>query len=79
MNDFTYEIIKLTGTCQKVIHLTLPLEYPKQRRPDITKVKEILYWNPKIGRPEGLRKTYDYFRSFSKNDLESNKENKILF
>lgn len=67
--DFAEEIIKLTGTKQKVIYKDLPVDDPKQRRPDITKAKEILGWEPKVNRSEGLKKTYDYFKGLSVEEL----------
>lgn len=76
MNDFAKEIIKLTGTNQKIIYLPLPQDDPKQRQPDITKAKEILSWTPRVDRKEGLKITYDYFKSFSIEMLEANKMNK---
>ena len=76
MNDFAQEIIKLTGTDQKIVYLPLPQDDPKQRQPDITKARELLGWEPKIGREEGLKLTYDYFKSFSNEMLEANKMNK---
>jgi dTDP-glucose 4,6-dehydratase len=63
MNDFAQEIIKLTGTNQKIIYLPLPQDDPKQRQPDITKAKEILKWSPKIDRKDGLKITYEYFKT----------------
>ncbi|GAA4431383.1 SDR family oxidoreductase [Ravibacter arvi] len=74
IKDFAEEIIKLTGTSQKVVYKPLPKDDPKQRQPDITKAREILGWEPKVGRAEGLKKTYDYFRGLSKERLyeESN-------
>ncbi len=67
--DFAEEIIKLTGTSQKVIYRDLPVDDPKQRRPDITKAREILGWEPKVSRSKGLKITYDYFKSLSKEEL----------
>ncbi len=61
--QFAEEIISLTGTSQKVIYKPLPKDDPMQRKPDITKAKEILGWEPKVGRNEGLKITYDYFKS----------------
>jgi dTDP-glucose 4,6-dehydratase len=61
--QFAEEIVKLTGTSQKIITNPLPKDDPKQRKPDITKAREILGWQPKISRAEGLKITYDYFRS----------------
>src|SRR3954471_18777809 len=63
IKEFGEEIIKLTGTDQKLISLPLPVDDPKQRRPDITKAKSILGWEPKVSRSEGLKITYDYFKS----------------
>ena len=61
--DFAEEIIKLTGTNQKVIYNPLPKDDPKQRQPDIKKAREILGWEPKVSRAEGLKITYEYFKS----------------
>jgi dTDP-glucose 4,6-dehydratase len=63
IGQFAEEIIKLTGTDQKVVYKPLPQDDPKQRQPDITKAREILGWEPKVSRAEGLRITYDYFRN----------------
>jgi dTDP-glucose 4,6-dehydratase len=63
IKDFAEEIIKLTGTNQKVVYNPLPKDDPKQRQPDIKKAREILGWEPKVSRAEGLKITYDYFRS----------------
>jgi dTDP-glucose 4,6-dehydratase len=62
ISQFAEEIIKLTGTAQKVIYEPLPIDDPKQRQPDISRAKSILNWEPKIHRAEGLRITYDYFK-----------------
>ncbi|MEO9893568.1 UDP-glucuronic acid decarboxylase family protein [Aurantibacter sp.] len=70
IKDFAEEIIKLTGTDQKVIYKDLPQDDPMQRQPDISKAKRILDWEPKVGRAEGMKKTFDYFKSLSKEDLE---------
>jgi dTDP-glucose 4,6-dehydratase len=69
IGDFAEEIIKLTGTTQKVIYKDLPVDDPKQRRPDITLAKSLLGWEPKVHRSEGLKVTYDYFRSLSTEEL----------
>lgn len=69
IKDFAEEIIKLTGTNQKVIYKDLPIDDPKQRQPDITKARTILNWEPKVSRSEGLKITYDYFKSLSKEEL----------
>jgi dTDP-glucose 4,6-dehydratase len=75
IKDFAEEIIKLTGTQQKVIYKPLPQDDPKQRRPDITKAKEILGWEPKVNRAEGLKITYEYFKTLSHEQLNK-KEHK---
>ena len=67
--EFAEEIIKLTGTAQKIIHKPLPVDDPKQRQPDITKAKEILDWSPKVSRAEGLKITYEYFKSLPHDEL----------
>jgi dTDP-glucose 4,6-dehydratase len=69
IRDFAEEIIKLTGTKQKVVYKDLPVDDPKQRQPDITRAREILAWEPKIGRQEGLKITYEYFKSLTKEEL----------
>lgn len=61
IKQFAEEIIKLTGTKQKIIYQDLPIDDPKQRQPDITKAKEILGWSPKVDRAEGLKITYEHF------------------
>jgi dTDP-glucose 4,6-dehydratase len=69
LKDFAEEIIKLTGTTQKIIYKELPKDDPKQRQPDITKAKELLNWQPKVNRATGLKITYDYFKNLSKEEL----------
>jgi len=63
LKEFAEEVIKLTGTSQKIIYKPLPVDDPKQRQPDITKARELLGWEPKVSRKEGLKITYDYFKS----------------
>ena len=63
------EIIKLTGSGTKVIYKPLPTDDPKQRKPDITRAKEILGWEPKVDRAEGLKITYDYFKSLPEHSI----------
>jgi len=63
IKEFAEEIIKLTGSGTKVIYKPLPTDDPKQRKPDITRAKSILGWEPKVDRAEGLKITYDYFKS----------------
>ncbi len=70
IKEFAEEIIALTGTKQKVIYKPLPQDDPTQRQPDITKAKEILGWEPKVHRAEGLKIVYDYFKSLSPEDLQ---------
>lgn len=69
IKEFGEEILKLTGANQRLISLPLPKDDPKQRRPDITKAKAILNWEPKVNRAEGLKITYEYFKSLPKEDL----------
>ncbi len=67
--DFAHEICNLTGKEIEIIKKPLPEGDPQQRQPDITKAKEILGWEPKVGRTEGLRITYEYFKSLPQEDL----------
>lgn len=62
IKEFAEEIIKLTGTKQKIVYDPLPIDDPKQRQPDITKAKQILGWTPKVSRAEGLKITLEYFK-----------------
>jgi dTDP-glucose 4,6-dehydratase len=57
------EVVKLTNSDSKIIYKDLPKDDPKIRQPDITKAKEILGWQPKVNRSEGLLKTYEYFKT----------------
>ena len=66
--DFAREIIALTNTDQKIVYKPLPTDDPKQRKPDITRAKEILGWEPKVNRKEGLKITYDYFKSLPREE-----------
>lgn len=67
--QFAEEIIKLTGTKQKIIYKPLPKDDPKQRRPDISLAKKLLGWEPKVHRSEGLKITYEYFKTLSPEEL----------
>ncbi|MEJ7586221.1 MAG: UDP-glucuronic acid decarboxylase family protein [Ferruginibacter sp.] len=69
LQEFAKEIINLTGTEQKIVHKHLPTDDPKQRQPDITKAKEILDWQPMVNRADGLKITYEYFKSLPKEEL----------
>lgn len=62
ISEFAEEVVKLTATSSKVIYKPLPVDDPKQRRPDISKAKELLGWEPKVKRADGLIKTLDYFK-----------------
>lgn len=69
LKDFAEEVLALTGSNVKITYKPLPVDDPKQRQPDITKAKSILGWEPKIGRQEGLKRTYEYFKSLPKEEL----------
>jgi dTDP-glucose 4,6-dehydratase len=68
--DFASEIIALTNTHQKIVFKPLPQDDPLQRRPDIGLAKKILNWEPQVTREEGMKKTYDYFKSLPLEELE---------
>lgn len=67
--DFAEEIIKLTGTKQKIVFKDFPKDDPKQRQPDITKARKLLGWEPKVSRAAGLKITYDYFKTLTRDEL----------
>ena len=69
LKDFAEEIITLTGTDRKIIYKPLPVDDPKQRQPDITRAQQILGWQPKVQRKEGLKITYEYFKSLPPEEL----------
>lgn len=77
IKEFGEEIIKLTGTNQKLVSKPLPKDDPKQRKPDITKAKEILGWEPKVSRADGLKITYEYFKSLSADELKKSAYHKF--
>jgi UDP-glucuronate decarboxylase len=63
VGDLAEKIIRMTGSKSKIVHMPLPADDPKQRRPDITLAKDALGWQPEVGLDEGLSKTIEYFRS----------------
>ena len=69
ISQFAEEIMELTGTDQKVVYQPLPVNDPMQRQPDITKAKEILGWEPKVMREEGLKLTYEWFKKLPEERL----------
>jgi dTDP-glucose 4,6-dehydratase len=78
IKEFAEEIIKLTGTDQKIIYKPLPQDDPMQREPDITRAKEILGWEPKVNRADGLKKVYEYFKSLSPEELQKKEHREFL-
>ena len=77
LKDFANEIIKITGRNVSIKYKPLPKDDPKKRQPDISKAKKFLKWEPIINRCDGLKKTYQYFKSLPKEELE--KENKDFY
>ncbi len=75
IGQFAEEIIKLTKTNQKVIYKPLPVDDPMQRQPDITKARDFLDWEPKVNREEGVRITYEYFKSLPEDKLYKKEHN----
>jgi dTDP-glucose 4,6-dehydratase len=63
MLEFAEAIIRATGSRSKVIHQPLPQDDPKQRKPDITKAKKLLKWEPKVKLAEGMKATIKYFKT----------------
>lgn len=69
IKDFAEEIIKLTGTNQKIVFKPLPQDDPLQRQPNIDLAKKILDWEPKVDRNEGMKVTFNYFKGLTKDEL----------
>src|SRR3954469_5903237 len=69
IREFAEEVLKLTNSDVKIQYKPLPVDDPKQRQPDITLARKILGWEPKISRAEGLKITYEYFKSLPKEEL----------
>lgn len=67
--DFANEILKLGNSDQKIVFKPLPQDDPLQRQPDISLAKKILDWEPKVFRKEGMRITFDYFKSLEPEEL----------
>ena len=71
------EIITLGNNSNKIIFKPLPLNDPLKRKPDITKAMNILNWKPIVSRKKGLKKTFNYFRSLSLDELNK-KDHKFI-
>lgn len=69
IKDFAEEILALTGADQKIVYHNLPVDDPKQRQPDISLAKQLLDWEPKVNRSEGLKRTYAYFKTLTVDQL----------
>src|SRR4026209_1769327 len=63
IKDIAETIIRMTGSASKIVYRPLPTDDPKQRRPDITRARTLLKWEPKVHLEEGLVKTIEYFRT----------------
>jgi nucleoside-diphosphate-sugar epimerase len=61
--EFAERIRRMTGSQPEIVFQPLPEDDPKQRRPDITKARNLLKWEPKVDLEHGLVKTIEYFRS----------------
>ncbi|TYR37890.1 SDR family oxidoreductase [Sphingobacterium phlebotomi] len=70
INDMAREIIALTGNQSKIRYVSLPIDDPKQRRPDIGKANRILNWNPAVNRKEGLLQTLNYYKQLPSEELK---------
>ncbi len=68
--DMAKEIIALTSSQSSIVFEPLPIDDPKQRRPDISKAKKVLDWQPKIDRKEGLLKTINYYQTLFNSNIQ---------
>jgi dTDP-glucose 4,6-dehydratase len=78
IREFAEEIIRLTGSKQKIVHHPLPVDDPKQRQPDITRAKKILGWEPKVNRADGLKITYEYFKNLTSDELYNHEHHRTF-
>jgi dTDP-glucose 4,6-dehydratase len=62
IRDFAYEVREITESNSEVIFRPLPEDDPKVRRPDVTKAHDLLGWEPKVSRQDGLRRTFSFFQ-----------------
>jgi dTDP-glucose 4,6-dehydratase len=63
MRTLAETIVRLTGSCSRIVEKPLPVDDPKRRRPDITRARTLLGWEPRVSLEEGLPRTLEYFRS----------------
>jgi dTDP-glucose 4,6-dehydratase len=61
--EFAQEVKKLAGAKSEIVFRPLPQDDPKVRQPDITRARQLLGWEPKVGRDDGLRRTMEFFRA----------------
>ena len=69
IRELAEEVIELTGSSSRIIHLPLPVDDPRQRRPDISKANELFGWKPTVGLRDGLLKTIGYFERLLREEL----------
>ena len=60
--EFAQDIIRATGSRSRIVFKPLPQDDPRQRRPDITRARKLLGWEPKVSFADGLARTISYFR-----------------
>jgi UDP-glucuronate decarboxylase len=70
IRELAETVIRLSGSSSKLIHLPLPKDDPKQRKPDITRAREVLGWHPTVDLEDGLKRTIDYFARLSQVKVE---------
>lgn len=68
VQEFAQRLIKITGSNATIIHKPLPADDPKRRKPDITRARKILQWEPEVGLDTGLMKTIQWARDYVKNN-----------
>jgi dTDP-glucose 4,6-dehydratase len=68
IEEIARTIVRLVGSTSKIVYRPLPVDDPKQRQPDITRARNLLGWEPKVGLEEGLRKSIEYFKTKTKQE-----------
>ena len=70
MRELAETVLRLTGSRSRIIHQPLPQDDPRQRRPDISKARTHLSWEPRVALADGLARTIAYFRTLVERDSE---------
>jgi UDP-glucuronate decarboxylase len=71
MRELAHQVLALTGSASRLVQRPLPIDDPRQRRPDIRRAREVLGFAPRVPLQEGLMRTIEDFRARLKRPLET--------